>query len=143
MFTVTMNYNSWHRRIANFAHRRVWGDETDICSYTRAFCIGLFWLLFAVCFSVLMLTWISMSIYTLSMLILAGVPLPEYSIVFWGMFTVSVLAISVVAGMMMLIEYRRERKWKAIRAGTYRESFASTVYTKFRSKTCFRIKFVD
>lgn len=135
MMEVTLN-KSWHLWLANFGEKRIrpeWG--TDICEYTRAVLVGLFWALFSFSFISVFGSWVLFSVYDIINMMITGQMIEKATMVF--LFTLGLLTIiSGFVGFKIWME-RRPVKERPVKP----PSIAKVVYRKFKDKTCFRIKF--
>lgn len=151
MKEFTFNTDSWHFWIANFAGKRVrpW-RENDICSYTRAFMMGFAWLTLA---SVFVLTMVGLSInmvYEFVLFLVYGTALTVFGEIA-GTLYFAVTSMLVLLGLVYLIvEEAIPRTSRGIRSLTSKisdnvdtPSFLTLAYTKWKEKTCFKIKFEE
>lgn len=136
----TLKKDSWHFWVANFMAKRVrpeWDEGNDICSYTRAFFGGLFWLTMAVVFSVGGVCWVGASLWSIfSYLFLDAAKIEFHTQLFLFMVGTLGLFVAIIAAKIKIQEYREDHPAKEKPPG-----FVKLAYRKFKDKTCFRLNF--
>lgn len=136
----TLKKDSWHFWVANFMTKRIrpeWNEGNDICSYTRAFFAGLFWLAMAAVFGVGGVCWVGASLWSIfSYLFLNNTELGFYAQLFLFVVGTLISFIAIIAAHVKIREYRDEHPAKEKPPG-----FVKLAYRKFKDKTCFRLNF--
>lgn len=131
MREFVLKKNSWHYKIANFMH----GNADccyDICSYTRRFFIGLFFLIFV----------------TAALILIGGVVLFGIGNIFGWLFlgyqfdVLSSVVIGFVLGGLIVYTIEAVKSYRNKPSFIKKDpGFVGLVYRKFKDKTCTRIKF--
>ena len=146
MTPIEFNRKSWHYKVARWGQLRTnYADETDLCTYTRAFLWGLF--LMAFVFAILGGLVISelAFFWQVGYWALHGTALAFHG--FGGLGALINIAVSLIALAVMLIaavaytvewfQMRRIRKNSSVQPG-----FISLAYRGWKNKFCVPIKVV-
>jgi hypothetical protein len=133
MKEFTLSKNSWHYKLANFGMGggilRV-DDETDICSYIRAFLVGTFIFTFVASVFAMLGGWVAFSVYNIIGYFAWGMEIASYVwvlvLIVGGLFS----GVASVAGGVALRE----------KLDNTESGFIRLAYQKFKNKTCVKIK---
>lgn len=131
MKEFVLKKNSWHYKIANFMH----GNADccyDICSYTRRFFIGLFFMVFV----------------TTALILIGGVVLFGIGNIFGWLFLgyqfnpISSIVPGLALGVVLIVAIEKIKNLYQNKIISKKEpGFVGLAYRKFKDKTCTRIKF--
>ena len=143
MMEFELNATSWHFWLANFAHKRVSTYGSDICSYTRAVLLGLFWFILFSTAGVLFVAGTGVTLYEGYQFFAEGVKVSlvaELMIMLWSIIFVLIFTLLFTAG---IVEYVIPAAQRAVQSVSTpdKPSFLRLAYRKFKDKTCFQIKF--
>ena len=136
---------SWHFWLANFGSKRISLSGTDICSYTRAVFKGLFWFTLAVSAVVFMVVGSANMFYEFYQIWGTDGTLSLFGEVISFIWLFCIVAISFVGTLCFTLEHAVPAMIRTYRKipRTDEPTFVSSVYRKFKDKTCFKIKFKD
>lgn len=141
----TLNKDSWHFRLANFGDRRVWADdEIDICYYIRKVFGGATAFLALVIFAIIFVVIFGYGYITgaiwLYECISTGVWVAPNPVA--GLTLGATVVLGLALGWVIMLDHINRVRLNARHDGKITEpSFVSLAYSKFKSKTCFRINF--
>lgn len=143
MKEFNLKLNSWHRWVANFGGKRV-GRDTDICSYTRAFLAGLFWLFMASALGCAIVGFFGVVLFNIFDMLFNGAGILPPTVIFFGVSA----GLSLIAAFVTAKESYEERQYQQMladkQAGIVREpGFWTLAYRKFKDRTCFKISFKE
>ncbi len=144
MMEVTLS-RSWHFWLANFGGKRISSFGTDICSYTRAVFKGLFWLTLAVSAAIFMVVGTGNMLYEFYQIWGTDGKLSLFGEVITFLWVFCFVGITFLTTLYVTIEHAVPamiRSYRKIPRKT-EPSFLSSVYRKFKDKTCFTIKFKE
>jgi hypothetical protein len=143
MMEFELNTNSWHFWLANFAHKRVSTYGSDICSYTRAVLLGLFWLVIYGSATIFFVVGTGVALYDGYQFFMEGIKvslLAEVMIMLWGIVFCLMATLLFTYGIVEHAIPAVQRACSSV-ATPNKPSFLRLAYRKFKDKTCFQIKF--
>jgi hypothetical protein len=138
-----LNAKSWHFWLANFAHKRVSTYGSDICSYTRAVLLGLFWFILFGTAGVLFVAGTGVTLYEGYQFFAEGIKVSlvsELMIMVWAILFTLMFTLLFTVGVVEYVIPAAQRAARSV-SKTEKPSFLRLAYRKFKDKTCFQIKF--
>ncbi len=143
MKPYTFSTKSWMFRLANFGSggmSRVPRD-TDLCSLTRAMIAGSFGVLIVSLALLLLTTMIGITLWNTYDMIFHGAAVLAPTIIVYGVLASFVLLVAGVWSKRKVGDYLYDRRLATRSNKQHTPSIVSLWYSKFKDKTCVRIRF--
>lgn len=131
---LTFNKNSWHLWVANFGTKREWGT-TDICSYTRSFLKGLFFLTLTTIGVLFVVFGTGNMLYEF----FTADKLSEFAGIFATIYGIILLFILGGTCVWLYRDYFVPWMYEKFPKKETPPGFVKQAYTSFKEKTCWRI----